>query len=84
MPFPVLLVHVFRAPNRAPQDITLLSYRYEMQMAWSAVSAGKSTDCSSPEFKSHEPHGGSQPPVMRFDAFFLSEDSYSVLNYNSK
>jgi hypothetical protein len=30
----------------------------------------KSTDCSSegPEFKSQQPHGGSQPSVMRSDA----------------
>lgn len=32
----------------------------------------KSTDCSSkdPEFKSHQPHGGSKLPVMRSDALF--------------
>jgi hypothetical protein len=32
----------------------------------------KSTDCSSkgPEFKSQQPHGGSQPSVMRLDALF--------------
>jgi len=31
-----------------------------------------STDCSSggPEFKSQQPHGGSQPSVMRSDALF--------------
>jgi hypothetical protein len=30
---------------------------------------GKNIDCSSedPEFKSQQPHGGSQPPVMRSD-----------------
>jgi hypothetical protein len=35
-------------------------------------SAVKSTDCSSrgPEFKSQQPHGGSQPSVMRSDALF--------------
>jgi hypothetical protein len=29
-------------------------------------------DCSSegPEFKSQQPHGGSQPPIMRSDALF--------------
>jgi hypothetical protein len=46
----------------------------------------KSTDCSSkgPEFKSQQPHGGSQPSVMRSDALFwsVSEDSYIVLTYN--
>ena len=37
-------------------------------------SAVKSTDCSSegPEFKSQQPHGGSQLPVMRSDALFWS------------
>jgi hypothetical protein len=47
----------------------------------------KSTDCSSegPEFKSQQPHGGSQPSVMRSDASSgASEDSYSVLRYNNK
>jgi hypothetical protein len=35
-------------------------------------SAVKSTDCSSegPEFKSQQPHGSSQPSVMRSDALF--------------
>jgi hypothetical protein len=46
----------------------------------------RAPDCSSegPKFKSQQPHGGSQPPVMRSDALFwsVSEDSYSVLTYN--
>jgi hypothetical protein len=39
---------------------------------WRGGSASKSTDCSSegPEFKSQQPHGGSQPSVMRSDALF--------------
>jgi hypothetical protein len=39
---------------------------------WWDGSAVKSTDCSSEghEFKSQQPHGGSQPPVMRSDALF--------------
>jgi hypothetical protein len=37
----------------------------------------------SPEFKSQQPHGGSQPSVMRSDTpSGVSEDSYSVLKYN--
>jgi hypothetical protein len=38
----------------------------------------KSTDCSSKgsEFKSQQPHDGSQPSIMR------SEDRYSVHIYN--
>jgi hypothetical protein len=34
----------------------------------------RAPDCSSegPEFKSQQPHGGSQPPVMRSDSFFWS------------
>jgi hypothetical protein len=32
----------------------------------------RAPDCSSegPKFKSQQPHGGSQPPVMRSDALF--------------
>jgi hypothetical protein len=39
---------------------------------WQDGSAAKSPDWSSegPEFKSQQPHGGSQPPVMRSDAHF--------------
>jgi hypothetical protein len=50
---------------------------------WRGGSSGKSTDCSSrgPEFKSQQPHGGSQPSVM---GSAVSEDSYSVLIYIKK
>jgi len=39
---------------------------------WRDGSVVKSTDCSSrgPEFKSQQPHGGSQPTVMGSDALF--------------
>jgi hypothetical protein len=39
---------------------------------WRDGSVVKNTDCSSkgPEFKSKQPHGGSQPSVMRSDALF--------------
>jgi len=41
--------------------------------AGEGVSAVKSTDCSSrgPEFNSQQPHGGSPPSVMGFDAPLL-------------
>jgi hypothetical protein len=41
-------------------------------LGWRDGSAVKSIDCSSrgPEFKSQQPHGGSQPSVMRSDALF--------------
>jgi hypothetical protein len=41
---------------------------------WRDGSVVKSTDCSSedPGFKSKQPHGGSQPSVMRSDALFWS------------
>jgi hypothetical protein len=55
---------------------------------WRDGSACKSTDCSSegPEFKSQQPHDGSQPLIMRSDALSsgASEDSCSVLIYNNK
>jgi hypothetical protein len=47
----------------------------------------RAPDCSSegPEFKSQQPHGGSQPSVTRSDSSSgVSEDSYSVLTYNNK
>ena len=39
---------------------------------WQDGSVVKSADCSSkgPEFKSQQPHGGSQPSVMKSDALF--------------
>jgi hypothetical protein len=38
------------------------------------ASVGKNIDCSSehPEFKSQQPHDGSQPLVIRSDALFWS------------
>jgi hypothetical protein len=46
----------------------------------------RAPDCSSegPEFKSQQPHGGSQPSVTRSDtpSSGVSEDNYSVLTYN--
>jgi hypothetical protein len=47
------------------------SYKFEL-LGWRDGSAVKSTDCSSegPEFKSQQPHGGSQSSVMRSDALF--------------
>ena len=40
-----------------------------ISLGWRGGSVGKSTDCSSkgPEFKSQQPHGGSQPYIMRSD-----------------
>jgi hypothetical protein len=55
---------------------------------WRDGSTVKSTDCFSrgPEFKSQQSYGGSQPSLMRSDAFFwsVSEDSYSVLINNKQ
>jgi hypothetical protein len=54
---------------------------------WRDGSVGRSTDCSSkgPKFKSQQPHGGSQPPIMRLmPSSGASEDNYSVLMYNNK
>jgi hypothetical protein len=48
----------------------MLKYIYSVE-GWRDSSAVKSTDYSSegPEFKSQQPHGGSQP-FMRSDALF--------------
>jgi hypothetical protein len=52
-------------------------------MGWGGSLVVKSINCSSegPEFKSQQPHGGSQPSVMRSG---ISEVSYRVLRYNNK
>jgi hypothetical protein len=45
----------------------------------------RAPDCSSegPEFKSQQPHGGSQPSQRDLTpSSGVSEDSYSVLAYN--
>jgi hypothetical protein len=46
--------------------------RNDVILGWRDVSAVKSTDCSfrGTEFKSQQPHGGSQPSAMRSDALF--------------
>ena len=48
----------------------------------------RAPDCSSkrPEFKSQQPHGGSQPSVMgsNMPSSGVSEDHYNVLRYNNK
>jgi hypothetical protein len=51
-----------------------------INLGWQDDSAGKSTNCSSrgPEFKSQQPHGGSQPSVMRSDALFWCVRSATV------
>ena len=43
-----------------------------VMLVWRDCSVVKSTNCSSkgPEFKSQQPHGGSQPSVTRSDALF--------------
>jgi hypothetical protein len=50
-----------------------LGRRQEYQFwGWSDGSAVKGIGCSSegPEFKSQQPHGGSQPSVVRSDTLF--------------
>jgi hypothetical protein len=50
------------------------SHQEKTQKGRKDGSAVKSTDCSleGPEFKSQQPHGGSQPSIMRSDALFWS------------
>jgi hypothetical protein len=58
--------HLVSVPGKGPE------IRTWSIGGWRDGSAGKSTDYSSkgPEFKYQQPHGGSQPPVMRSDALF--------------
>jgi hypothetical protein len=62
-----------RAKLKPWARLSSLRMKLEIQRrGWRDGSAVKSTDCSSkgPEFKSQQPHGGSQPSVMRSDPLF--------------
>ena len=54
------------------QDYTEKPCLEKQNRGWWGGSVVKSTDCSSrgPEFKSQQPHGGSQPSTMGSDALF--------------
>jgi hypothetical protein len=49
-----------------------IKYKEILGRGWRDALAVKSTDCSSkgPEFKSQQPHDGSQPSIIRSDALF--------------
>jgi hypothetical protein len=49
-----------------------LQVRKILERGWKDGLVVKSTECSTegPEFKSQQPHGGSQPSVMRSDTLF--------------
>jgi hypothetical protein len=72
----LLLQHRALLTLESPQDCVRGSGVEYNRKSWRDGSAGKSTDCSSsgPEFKFQQPHGGSQPPIIRSDA----------LTYNNK
>jgi len=46
--------------------LTIVVYKNGISGGWRDGSVVKSTDCSSrgPEFKSQQPHGGSQPSIL--------------------
>jgi hypothetical protein len=60
-------------------------FKKDINRGWRDGSVVKSTDCSfeGSEFKSQQPHGGSQPSVVRsMPSSGVSENSYSELAYN--
>jgi hypothetical protein len=59
-------------PKRNEKIITVIWKFKVLTRGWRDGSVVKSTDCSSrgPEFKSQQPHGGSQPSVMGSDGLF--------------
>ena len=54
------------------RDVVKIPFMKSDIRCWRDGSAVKSTDCSSqgPEFKCQQPHGGSQPSVMRSDSLW--------------
>jgi hypothetical protein len=67
--------------NRATQKNSVLKSK---NRGWWDGSVVKSADCSSkgPEFKSQQPHGGSQPSVTKSDALFWSVWRQLQCTYN--
>ena len=66
--------------NHLAREIIAPLITFKNSPGWRDGSAVKSTYCSSrgPEFKSQQPHGGSQPSVMRSDALFWCVRSATV------
>jgi hypothetical protein len=67
------VLNKYTAVGTHSRNFTLQSDQLRMKReGWRDGSVVKSTDCSSegPEFKSQQPHGGSQPSVMGSDALF--------------
>jgi hypothetical protein len=64
-------MHKVLTTKRNEQSLMHMGVKNRL-LGWRGGSAVKSTDCSSrgPEFKSQQPHGGSQPSVMRSDTVF--------------
>jgi len=68
---PQLRDNIALLEEQVPNNTGSLGYKF-FWGNWRDSSVVKSTDCSSrgPEFKSQQPHGGSQPSVMGSDALF--------------
>jgi hypothetical protein len=64
----------FTEADTGEREDVLLKQACERTRDWAGEMAQwvRAPDCSSegPKFKSQQPHGGSQPPVMRSDALF--------------
>ena len=59
-------------PGQLRLQTETLSQKIKIKTVWRDGSVVKSTYCFSkgPKFKSQQPHGGSQPSIMRSDALF--------------
>jgi hypothetical protein len=57
-----------------PADVENLGLKKKAHRAREMPQWVRAPDCSSegPEFKSQQPHGGSQPSIMRSDSLFWS------------
>jgi len=62
-----------------PKVFVLILHIRKRMSGWRDGSVVKSTDCSSRghEFNSQQPHGGSQPSVMRSGALFWPAVTYA-------
>jgi hypothetical protein len=69
---PTIFQHKWRRGSKAPPLLRNFGQLRTSGRAGEMAQWVRAPDCSSegPEFKSQQPHGGSQPSVTRSDSFF--------------
>lgn len=77
------IVLVEKKTSREQKTTVWTGIKHSIILGWRDILEVKSIDCSSrgPEFNSQPLHCGSQPSLMRFDAFFWHAGKYADIVY---